>query len=293
MCLQIIGKVKLALAHSKPSWTGAPLHVTARGLTTGPMPYAHGAVEVFVDLIGGEVVIETSMGDRGAIALTTGPCVSDLFHSIAMMLRRFDVRVDLWTKPQEVADVTPLDQNQQLCTYDAQPVVAMHRALSLMSVVFDEWRSGFFGRTSLQFWWGGFDLSSGIFNGERCERPTDLGYIMEWDFDAQVVSPGWWPGNEKHPEPAFYAYAYPHPPGYEEQPVAPTGAHWSGELGEFVLPYAIVAESSDPRAALLEFLESTYTVGARGLGWDLEALRHEPPPPSPNLPADGTGIVHT
>jgi len=40
MWMQIIGKIRLALAPMTNHWWQVPLYVTSRGLTTSPMPYS-------------------------------------------------------------------------------------------------------------------------------------------------------------------------------------------------------------------------------------------------------------
>jgi len=53
--------------------------------------------------------------------------------------------------------------------------------------------------------------------------------------------PGWWPGGGVIDQPAFYAYAYPEPPGFRT-------------------------------ATLLAFLQSTYEAAAIAGAWDRAAL---------------------
>ncbi|MGD2116568.1 MAG: DUF5996 family protein, partial [Acidobacteriota bacterium] len=57
--------------------------------------------------------------------------------------------------------------------------------------------------------------------------------------------------------------------------VGPADAFWSEEMGEFFLPYDAVRRASDPDAALLEFLQSTYEAAAELAGWDRAALERE------------------
>ena len=72
-----------------------------------------------------------------------------------------------------------------------------------------------------------------------------------WEaYSHEVSSCGYWPGPPGD-EGAFYAYAYPEPPGYRDTPVTPGGACWDNELGEFVLPYELVRTAPDPDAVLL------------------------------------------
>ena len=102
--------------------------------------------------------------------------------------------------------------------------------------------------SAVQLWWGSFDLAYSRFSG------------------AEHSAAGFWPGDERFRQPAFYAYTSPKPDGIEAAAAAPDGAFWSSELGEFLLPYDAVRVSPDPRGALLEFLESTYRAGAERTG---------------------------
>ena len=40
-------------------------------------------------------------------------------------------------------------------------------------------------------------------------------------YSHEVSSAGFWPGSEAFPHAAFYAYAYPEPPGFRDRPVTP------------------------------------------------------------------------
>ena len=79
------------------------------------------------------------------------------------------------------------------------------------------------------------------------------------------------------PDPAFYAYAWPKPAGVEHVSIRPTGAAWNTTIREFLLPYAVAQASADPRAAILEFLRSTYDVGAKMLGWPSDLTEVDAP----------------
>jgi hypothetical protein len=48
---------------------------------------------------------------------------------------------------------------------------------------------------------------------------------------------GFWPGNSKLPQPAFFAYTYPEPPGCREAAIQPDPAYYHLELSEFILSY--------------------------------------------------------
>jgi hypothetical protein len=89
-------------------------------------------------------------------------------------------------------------------------------------------------------------------------------------YSHEVSSAGYWPGGDD--EGLFYSYAYPEPSGYREWAVRPDVASFSGELGEFVLPYHLVRRADDPDGLLLDFLQSTYEAAATTAQWDRAAL---------------------
>jgi hypothetical protein len=110
--------------------------------------------------------------------------------------------------------------------------------------VLAEHRAAFEGRvTPVQLWWGSLDLAYSRFG-------------------AAEHAAGFWPGDEKHPGAAFYAYTTPKPEGIEAAPIEPAAAGWSEALGELLLPYEAISSAPDPRAALHAFLEDTYRAGA-------------------------------
>src|SRR5678815_3962398 len=49
-------------------------------------------------------------------------------------------------------------------------------------------------------------------------------------------------------------------------------AFYHSELGEFILPYGVVQSAQDPEAALLAFIDSTYSRAADLASWDRAAL---------------------
>jgi hypothetical protein len=83
---------------------------------------------------------------------------------------------------------------------------------------------------------------------------------------------GFWPGNQRLPEPAFVAYTYPEAPGCRLAPMQPDAAYFHPELGEFILPYESVRMAADPDQLILEFYRAAYEVGAALGGWDRAGL---------------------
>jgi hypothetical protein len=102
---------------------------------------------------------------------------------------------------------------------------------------------------------------------------------MEEAYSHEVSSAGFWPGTGLG-EAAFYAYAYPAPPGFDSYPVRPHAAYFHEKLGEFILPYEAVRTAELPDQALLSFLQTTYDAAATLAHWDRAALERRPSPGS-------------
>ena len=60
---QIVGKTRLSLAPFENHWWHCALYVTARGLTTSPMPHRGGVLEIEFDFLDDLLVARTSDGD--------------------------------------------------------------------------------------------------------------------------------------------------------------------------------------------------------------------------------------
>ena len=73
MWTQIVGKVQLALTPRTNHWWNVALHVTARGLTTGPMPVGPDVFTVAFDFVDQVLRIDLSRGERREIPLAPQP----------------------------------------------------------------------------------------------------------------------------------------------------------------------------------------------------------------------------
>jgi len=198
---QIAGKIRLALGPHKPEWTGASLYLTARGLTTGPMPTGSTSLEVTFDFFDHTLSVLKSDGRARVIPLVPARCVADVYRDVTGAVREFSVAADIWPKPQEVPDTTPLHENRHNRTYEPDKALRFFQVLTAVSNVLDAWSSRLFARTSVQFWWGSFDLSVLLFNGKHASPPDGVNYIMRYDLDAEFMTAGFWPGDDDAPVP--------------------------------------------------------------------------------------------
>ena len=274
---QIVGKYRLARTPwVNHSWH-ATLYVNARGLTTGPVPDGPGAVEITFDLLDHAVIGAASDGSRAAIPL--GPMSVAEFHArFVEMVASLGGTPEFHGRPNEVPDPVPFRDDRQARPYDADAVARFFQALVAIAQVFQRFRTGFIGKVSpVHLFWGSFDLAVTRFSGRRAPLhpggiPALPDAVTREAYSHEVSSAGFWPGGGGTDFPAFYSYAYPAPNGFADAPPGPEGAYFDRRLGEFLLPYDAVRQSSDPEATLLAFLESTYRAAADLGLWDRAAL---------------------
>lgn len=280
MCAQMLGKARLEMSPPQPEWLHACLYVDTRGFTTGPMPYGDRIVSMGIDVFQGMLWIESSDGNDTAVLLGEDRCVADIWADFREGLDDLDIDVDIWQKPQEIADTTPFSENRHDCTFVLEHAQRYHHVLCTLYGVFEEFRSKFFGRSSVQLWWGAFDFAVLLFNGRHAAAPDDKGYIMRYDLDAEHFNAGFWVGDDSAPQPGFYAYLVPRPPDCETAPIEPAHAGWVEGMGEWMMSYETVRTCDDPRKAILDFLGSVYRVAVTQGGWDVKAHEYRPPAPS-------------
>ena len=268
MVLQILGKVRVALSPKEPEWAHITLYVSARGLTTGPVPSNVGLLDVEADLLHHEVVVRTADGELERVPLRARP-VAEFWTDFNAALAKLAVEVTLSPEAQEVPDPIPFPDDTTHASYDPEAVTRFWRALTVMEPVFAEYRADYLGKVSrVQFFWGSADLAVTRFSGERCTPPAGAGLLERETYDYEQMSVGWWAGDARFPKPAFYAYAYPKPDGVEAADLGVEGASWNAELGEFILDYDVVRRSSSPEAALRAFLDAAYEACTTRSSWD-------------------------
>jgi hypothetical protein len=278
---QVVGKIRLAQSPwINHSWH-VTLYVTARGLTTSPIPYGTRTFQIDFDFIGHQVVVQSS--DGGLAGLPLEPRSVAAFHRELMaQMATLDLRVNIHPRPNEVPDPIPFHQDEAHRAYDREYANRFWRVLVQADRVFKTFRARFIGKCSpVHFFWGAPDLAVTRFSGRRApDHPGGIPHLPDRvtreAYSHEVSSCGFWPGGGPVPHAAFYSYAYPEPSGFAQAPVRPDAAFYSGDLREFLLPYDAVRKSETPDETLLDFLQSTYEAAATLAHWDRAALERTP-----------------
>ncbi|MEY2576262.1 MAG: hypothetical protein QOF80_1749 [Verrucomicrobiota bacterium] len=281
MWTQVVGKVRLALS----PWTNHSWHVTlyltARGLTTSPIYFDSRPLQIDFDFV--DHILRIQAAGKEENILLKPKSVAAFYREVMAALHKAEIPVEINTTPNEIDPAIPFEQNESDSAYDPEYANRFWRVLLQSDRVFKEFRSEFCGKCSpVHFFWGSFDLAVTRFSGRRApQHPGGVPHLPDAvtreAYSHEVSSLGFWPGNEMMPDPIFYSYAYPAPPGFAEAQVQPAFAKYNPQLKEFVLPYEQMRQAESPDAALLEFARSTYDAASTLGDWDRAALTEAKP----------------
>jgi hypothetical protein len=272
MWTQIVGKVRLALCPRINHWWEVTLYVTSIGLTTSPIPYDSGIFEIQFDFIHHKLLIRTSSGAERVMALAPRS-VADFYREFTECLQSLGIQVKIWKVPMEIPDPIAFDRDTKHASYDPEYANRFWRILVRTDEIFKEFRARFIGKSSpVHFFWGSFDLAVTRFSGRRAPAREGADAITREAYSHEVISAGFWPGAGNIKGPAFYAYAAPEPTGFAESHILPAKAFYDAQMHEFFLMYDDVRTAASPKAALLEFLQSTYDAAASLGKWNRDEL---------------------
>ena len=272
MWTQIVGKTRLALSPLQAHWWNVPLYVSARGLNTSAMPYGDEMLEIEFDFVSHDLRYRLSSGAMLSTPLRA-QSVAEFYSEYRRSLAALGVVVQIDSLPCELKAPVRFEEDTQHAAYDPEAAHSFWRVLVRTDRVFQEFSKGFIGKVSpVHFFWGSFDLAVTRFSGRRAPERPELDAVMREAYSHEVISAGFWPGNGGFGKAAFYCYAAPAPADLAEAGIRPAAASYNSAVGEFILKYDDLRGQSDPDAALMEFLESTYEAAANLAGWDRAAL---------------------
>ena len=275
---QIVGKIRLAMHPRLNHWWHVALYVSPRGLTTRAIPYSGGNFEIEFDLKSHKLEIRTSDGAIEDFALYDGLSVADFYSSLFANLSKLGIEPIIRPFPYDVFSTTPFPADSENISYDKKYVGRFHQTLVSVDDILEEFRGRFVGKsTPVHMFWHSFDLALTRFSGKRATPRDGAGTVEREAYSHEVISFGFWFGDDKTvPAPAFYSYTAPEPAGLADEPLTPASAKWQESNGAHLalLMYDDVRSASNPRAVVLDFLESTYQAGAKRAEWDAQYLSY-------------------
>ena len=167
---QIVGKIRLALTPwLNHSWH-VTLYVTARGLSTGPIPYDARTLQIDFDFIDHVLWLRVSDGQFHQIMLKPTP-VAEFYADVMIALKELGIAAAIRPVPCEIPNCIPFDEDTVHAAYDADAAQRFWRVLLAAHDVMAHFRTGFLGKTSpVHFFWGSFDLAVTRFPGAARRR---------------------------------------------------------------------------------------------------------------------------
>ena len=265
---QVLGKVRLATTPPRNHWWNVPLYVDVRGLTTRRLHHRGTTFDITLDVVDHALVVRTVEGRAEGFELHDGLDVAEFDRRLHAVLGGLGIDVDIREVPFGVPMTTPFPSDHEHAAWDREYVERFWQTLDWTDRVMEEFSGWFKGKTSaVHLFWHSLDLATTRFSG-RDAPPVEADPVTQEAYSSELISFGFWAGDENLGDAAYYSYTAPEPDGLREQPLV--GGEWSdtatGTLA--ILPHGAVRASADPRTTLLAFLQSAYEAGARTAGWD-------------------------
>ncbi len=273
--VQIVGKIRMELMPEQNHWWHVPLYVDTHGLTTGSIPLNVRRFEIIFDFADHELKISANEGDRRSFPLEDGLTVASFYKQLFTILDELDVAVDILAKPYDQPFDTPFAEDQEHAQYNEEYVERYWRILSQLDRLFQEFNRDFRGKVCpIQLYWHSFDLAVTRFSGKQAPLMPEAGYVDQEAYSHEVISFGFWAGDENIPDAALYSYTFPAPEDLDSAPLKPDKAFWTEQRGSpmALLTYEDVRNAEDPEQAVLDFLRSTWEAGVEKAEWDTSNL---------------------
>jgi hypothetical protein len=275
---QIVGKIRLAAGIRRNHWWGVPFHLTGQGLTTRPMGQVDGnpIFTIDFDFVGHQLLVTTVAGRAASFALP-GLSVASFYRETLAALRSVGVRVEpAIPHPYDLPDADrPFAEDSEHASYDPILVTRYWQVLSQVNLLLEEFAARFSGKISpVHHFWHTFDIACTRFSDRVVDQPPENDPVTREAYSREVISSGFWFGDDTFPEPAFYSYTAPEPEGLAAEPLLPESARWLSRGGGHlaVLRYDDARADVDTRATVLAFYESAYQAGALRARWDVAGL---------------------
>ncbi len=278
--VQIVGKIRLKVMPRKNHWWNITLYVNAKGITTSSMFYSDDSFEIQFNFIEHKLEITTSKGEFESFKLHDGLSVADFHDKLFSILNELGIEVKIVDKPYSLPDknpiTTPFAQLTQYASYQEEYIEKFWHILLWVDAIFTEFSGRFYGKACpVHIYWHHMDIVVTRFSGKKVPLSPDMNIANKDAYSHEVISFGFWAGDENVHAPAFYSYTYPSPTDLDETSIQPSSAKWIDNNGTpmALLMYDDVRKEADPKRALLNFMESCYQAGALLAGWNIEEMK--------------------
>jgi hypothetical protein len=275
---QVVGKIRLAASVRRNHWWNVPFHITGRGITSRPMGQVDGnpIFTIDFDFVDHQLLVIAADGKVVSFPLYSRS-VAVFYRETVDALRSLGVHLNIGRPvPFDLPDADrPFSDDTEHASYDPVWANRYWQVLSQVNLVLEEFAARYSGKVSpVHHFWHTFDIAHTRFSERHIAHPREADPVTREAYSREVISFGFWFGDDASAEPAFYSYTAPEPAGLADEPLEPRTAAWTPRNASHlaVLRYDDARVEADPRAAVLAFYESAYQAGARLAGWDIARL---------------------
>jgi hypothetical protein len=228
------------------------------------------------DFVDHQLCVHTLDGRAAAVPLQ-GQSVASFHDQTLEALAELEISVAIaHPHPFDLPDADrPFADDTEHASYDPAWARRYWQVLSQVNLVLEEFAARFSGKVSpVHHFWHTFDISHTRFADRQVDQPATADPVTREAYSREVISFGFWFGDDRFSEPAFYSYTAPEPAGLADAPLQPAAAWWDPRDGSHlaVLRHDDARAQADPFATVLDFYESAYQAGARLAGWDIQRL---------------------
>ncbi|MDN3724116.1 DUF5996 family protein [Aequorivita sp. SDUM287046] len=273
---QIVGKLRLSLNPKKNHWWHITFYATTRGVTTRGIPFNDISFEIYFDFISHTLNVWTSNGEQRFFELMDGLSVAEFYKKLEAILKELNITFDILEIPFDLSDKIPFNKCIEHHSYDKEAVHKAWKILLRIDMIFQEFSGRSYSKTCpVHIYWHHFDLVVTRFSGKKGPKMNTNSQVELEAYSHEMISFGFWFGDDNIKEPAFYSYTYPSPKGIDKEPLKPNTAKWQDSNGSplALLLYSDLIKSDNPEEQILDFLQSSYQAGAKLAGWNIEELK--------------------
>jgi hypothetical protein len=214
---QVVGKIRLATTAPRNHWWNVPLYVDVRGLTTRRLHHGRTTFDITLDFVDHALVVRTADGCKRCFDLAGGVPVADFDSRLHGLLAELGIDVDIVELPFGLAVKTPFPEDVEHASWDRDAIERFGRVLDWSDSVFEEFSGWFNGKTSpVHLFWHSLDLAVTRFSGRRVP-PAGADPVTQEAYSHEVISFGFWAGDDTIGDAAYYSYTAPEPGGLRDQ----------------------------------------------------------------------------
>ena len=218
-------------------------------------------------------MVRTADGRSEGFELHDGLDVAEFDRRLHAVLGGLGVDVEIREVPFGVPMTTPFPADHEHAAWDREYVERFWEALDWTDRVLEEFSGWFKGKTSpVHLFWHGLDLAVTRFSG-RDAPPVEADPVTQEAYSSEVISFGFWAGDDNLGDAAFYSYTAPEPDGLREQPLV--GGRVDATPATARSRSCPTRRCAPPRTRgrrCSPSCRARYEAGARTAGWDTSSF---------------------